>query len=391
MARLGDIVEQIRGVSYKPNDLRDVLDDNSIVLLRANNIQDGKIILDDVVYVLKDKVSEKQYLKQGDILVCTSSGSKELVGKAAFIEKDLHMVFGAFCKVVRPHTKCPKYIGYFFQSQYYRSNISAVSAGANINNLRNEHISDLQILIPSFEEQQKIVAVLDKVSDLIAKRHQQIEKLDLLVKAKFVEMFGTFPLNEKNWKVGKIRDVIREAKYGSSRPAVVGGKYPYLRMNNITYGGELDLSDIKQIDVPESELPKCTVKRGDVLFNRTNSKELVGKTCVYDRDEMMVLAGFVIRVRVNEYVLPEFLSCFLNTDFSKQMLLGMCKTAIGQANINAQEMQNIGIYIPDIEVQKKFVMFKEQVNKSKIIINKSLEKLETLKKALMQEYFEKKV
>ena len=79
---------------------------------------------------------------------------------------------------------------------------------------------------------------------------------------------------------------------GSSRPAVVGGKYPYLRMNNITYGGELDLSDIKQIDVPESELPKCTVKRGDVLFNRTNSKELVGKTCVYDRDEMMVLAGF---------------------------------------------------------------------------------------------------
>ena len=61
-----------------------------------------------------------------------------------------------------------------------------------------------------------------------------------------------------------------------------------------------------------------------------------------------------------------FLSCFLNTDFSKQMLLGMCKTAIGQANINAQEMQNIGIYIPDIEVQKKFVMFKEQVNKSKI-------------------------
>ena len=59
-------------------------------------------------------MSEKQYLKQGDILVCTSSGSKELVGKAAFIEKDLHMVFGAFCKVVRPHTKCPKYIGYFF-------------------------------------------------------------------------------------------------------------------------------------------------------------------------------------------------------------------------------------------------------------------------------------
>lgn len=147
------------------------------------------------------------------------------------------------------------------------------------------------------------------------------------------------------------------------------------------------MTDIKQIDVPESELPKCTVKRGDVLFNRTNSKELVGKTCVYDRDEMMVLAGFVIRVRVNDRVLPEFLSAFLNTDFSKQMLLGMCKTAIGQANINAQEMQNIGIYIPPVDLQKEFVAFKQQVNKSKNIIRSSLEKLEMLKKALMQEYF----
>jgi len=158
-------------------------------------------------------------------------------------------------------------------------------------------------------------------------------------------------------------------------------------MNNITYSGELDLTDIKTIDVPENELPKCTVRKGDVLFNRTNSKELVGKTCVYNRDEMMVLAGFVVRIRVNKRILPEVLSCFLNTDFSKQMLLGMCKTAIGQANINAQELQDIGIYIPPIERQNEFVDFKDHIDKSKLEIQKSLEKLEALKKALMQKYF----
>ena len=158
-------------------------------------------------------------------------------------------------------------------------------------------------------------------------------------------------------------------------------------MNNITYGGELDLTYTKRIDIPDNELDKCTVRRGDVLFNRTNSKELVGKTCVYNRDEMMVLAGFVIRVRVTERVLPEFLSAFLNTDFSKQMLLGMCKAAIGQANINAQEMQNIGIYLPPTELQRQFVQFKEQTDKSKLAIQQSLEKLETLKNALMQQYF----
>lgn len=164
--------------------------------------------------------------------------------------------------------------------------------------------------------------------------------------SRFVELFGVYPLNPKGWETATIRDIVTDVRYGSSRPAVDGGKYPYLRMNNITYGGELDLTDTKRIDIPDNELDKCTVRRGDVLFNRTNSKELVGKTCVYNRDEMMVLAGFVIRVRVTERILPEFLSAFLNTDFSKRMLLGMCKAAIGQANINAQEMQDIGIYLP---------------------------------------------
>ena len=200
-------------------------------------------------------------------------------------------------------------------------------------------------------------------------------------------MFGTYPINSKGWNTSKIKDVVKDVSYGSSRPSVVGGKYPYLRMNNITYNGELDLTDIKYIDVPESELDKSTVRYGDVLFNRTNSKELVGKTCVYNNHTTMVLAGFVIRIRVNDIVLPEFLSSFLNTDFSKQMLFNMCKTAIGQANINARELQNIGLYLPPIKLQHEFVRFKNQVDKSKLAIEKSIEKLEFLKKSLMQEYF----
>ena len=134
-------------------------------------------------------------------------------------------------------------------------------------------------------------------------------------------------------------------------------------------------------------MDKCTVRRGDVLFNRTNSKELVGKTCVYNRDDMMVLAGFVIRVRVNKRILPEFLVAFLNTDFSKQMLLGMCKTAIGQANINAKEMQNIGLYIPPITLQEQFVELKNQIDKSKVEVQKALDQTQLLFDSLMQQYF----
>ena len=241
--------------------------------------------------------------------------------------------------------------------------------------------------LPDIDTQKSENKILRKVDDLIFLRKQQLAKLDELAKARFVEMFGTFPANPFRWSIGKIQDVVSDVRYGSSRPAVEGGKYPYLRMNNITYSGELDLRDTKRIDIPDSELDKCTVRRGDVLFNRTNSKELVGKTCVYNRDELMVLAGFVIRVRINERIRPEVLSAFLNMDFSKRMLIGMCKTAIGQANINAKELQNIDLYIPPIELQDQFVTLKNKIDQQKQTVQQSLEKLELLKQAPLQESF----
>lgn len=275
---------------------------------------------------------------------------------------------------------------YYFMDGYVEE-LRKQSIGGVIKYIKLGNLTNALIELPDVETQKSIVKVLSKSKDILSFRQQQLQKLDELVKSRFIELFGVYPSNPKGWETATIRDIVADVRYGSSRPAVDGGKYPYLRMNNITYGGELDLTDTKRIDIPDNELDKCTVRRGDVLFNRTNSKELVGKTCVYNRDEMMVLAGFVIRVRVTERVLPEFLSAFLNTDFSKQMLIGMCKAAIGQANINAQEMQNIGIYLPPTELQRQFVQFKEQTDKSKLAIQQSLEKLETLKKALMQQYF----
>jgi len=280
-----------------------------------------------------------------------------------------------------------QYLLYFLKSDIGRQMIRAKASGSVRDNLKLETLKEITIPDIPVDEQAHCADILDSVQRLISVRQQQLAELDNLVKARFVEMFGVYPENPMEWETGTIRDIVEDVRYGSSRPAVEGGQYPYLRMNNITYGGELDLTDTKRIDVPENELPKCTVRRGDVLFNRTNSKELVGKTCVYNRDEMMVLAGFVIRVRVTDRVLPEFLSAFLNTDFSKQMLLNMCKTAIGQANINAQEMQNIGLYLPPLELQQQFVQFKDQTDKSKAVVQKALDEAQTLFNSLMQQYF----
>ena len=277
----------------------------------------------------------------------------------------------------------PEYLCYVVRYMHLEKYFS----GATIPHIYFRDYKSEEFNLVPVDYQEEIVATLGKIEAIVAARQRQLQKLDELVKARFIEIFGIYPANPKGWETGTIRDVVSDVRYGSSRPAVDGGKYPYLRMNNITYGGELDLSDTKRIDIPDNELDKCTVRRGDVLFNRTNSKELVGKTCVYNRDDMMVLAGFVIRVRVSERILPEFLSEFLNTEFSKQMLLAMCKTAIGQANINAQEMQNIGLYLPPIELQRKFVQFKEQTDKSKVAVQKALDEAQLLFDSLMQKYF----
>lgn len=367
------------------------------VLRTTNFTNDGIVDYSNVVTrTIKKKNLEEKFLRKGDILIEKSGGSdKQPVGRVIYFDGPgntyLFNNFTGLLRVKDQNKWFPRYVFYSLFSNYRSGGTRAYeNKTTGLHNLKiDDYVVRYEVAEVDITHQITVCEQLDKVSAVVSMHQQELQKLDELVKARFVEMFGTYPANEKGWETGTIRDLVSEVRYGSSRKAADGdtGQYPYLRMNNITYSGELDLSDTKTIDIPDEELPKCTVRRGDVLFNRTNSKELVGKTCVYNRDEMMVLAGFIVRVRVNDRILPEILSAFLNTDFSKQMLLAMCKAAIGQANINAQELQNIGIYIPPLEQQKEFVAFKDQVDKSKFVVQQALDKAQTLFDSLMQKYF----
>ena len=257
------------------------------------------------------------------------------------------------------------YLYYFLDS--YIETLRKQSIGGVIKYIKLGNLTNASIPLISVSEQNKIVRILNRAKSIITHRKQQLEKLDLLVKARFVEMFGEPILNEKGWNMVTIGDIVTEVKYGTSKPAVEGGKYPYLRMNNLTYDGHLDLTNLKMIDIPDSEIEKCIVHRGDVLFNRTNSIELVGKTCVFDKDEDMVIAGYIIRVRLKSIMLPIVLSYFMNTDALKKKLRNMAKGAVNQANINAQEFKSINIYLPPIELQTQFADFVKQVDKSRSV------------------------
>ena len=186
--KLKEHIEVIRGVSYKPTDVRDAKDKDSSVILRSNNIFNGLINYDDIVFVDSTRVSEAQELSKGDIVMCGSNGSKNLVGKAAMItELPLHKTsFGAFCLGIRcKDTIHPMYLSSYFQTSIYRNKIEELGAGSNILNIKPDYINNMEIPIPRIEQQLKFVSIAE-----------QADKSKFVgFKSQFIEMFGN-PLSD---------------------------------------------------------------------------------------------------------------------------------------------------------------------------------------------------
>lgn len=221
--------------------------------------------------------------------------------------------------------------------------------------IRLGDIEEMTIRAPrESRERDRIAAILDHADALRRKRREAIARLEELRRSLFDEMFGNPEANPKNWPLGRIADVAAATQYGTSGKAGEDGEFPILRMGNITFEGGWKLDDLKFIDIPAKDVPKYTVQPGDILFNRTNSPDLVGKTAVFRESKPFAFAGYLVRLRVNNRAHPEFVSAYLNSKHGKTTLRGMCKSIIGMANINAKELTSIPLMLPPFELQRKF-------------------------------------
>lgn len=382
---VSNYAEQIRGVSYKPNDLHDGLDKDAVILLRANNIDDGKINFDDVVYVDRKKVSKSQYLQKGDILICASSGSKNLVGKAASVDFDTECTFGAFCKVVRPTKVTPEFLGLFFQSPSYRRKISALAQGANINNIKNEHIDNLQLAIYSEREQRQIIERLTRAITIIHARKDELSKLDELIKARFVEMFGDQGDNPLGFEVETLKDVADIYLGLTHTPTYVDSGRPFLSVRDIS-SGTIDFSNCHYITEEEFQsLPKgARPMANDLLFCRVGT---IGKPVIVPEGipefGSFVSVGFL---RKKENVLNEYLKSWMEDPFFMKQVYDNVAGA-SQINLNTGWLKNFRIIVPPLDLQKQFAAFVEQVDKSKVAVQKALNEAQILFDSLMQECF----
>ncbi len=258
---------------------------------------------------------------------------------------------------VRPeHNTHRPYLERFLRSpdslSFYRGKLKSTTARRRT--VPRETFLSLLIPLPPLPEQKRIAAILDHADELRRKRQRAIDRLNQLGQAIFYEMFGDPASNPMGWPIGKINDLAASTQYGTSAKAGAEGAYAILRMGNVTTSGDIDLASLKYIDFNRDEVEKYTVSAGDILFNRTNSPDLVGKTAVYHGDRPFGFAGYLIRLRTNHNAVPEYLSAFLNSPFGKKVLRNMCKAIIGMANINAKELRSIALPVPPIEKQREF-------------------------------------
>ena len=259
--------------------------------------------------------------------------------------------------------------------------------GITMQHITKGEFDNTTIPVPPLADQSRIVAELDLLQSIIDKQKAQLKEYDTLAQSIFYDMFGDPVDNEKGWEMKKLGDCCKSVSYGTSAPSSSQGKFIYLRMNNITYGGELDLTDVKYIDLEPSDFEKYSVREGDILFNRTNSAELVGKTTWFHNHNPMVIAGYIIRVRLDEMLLPTYVSIFMNTKEMKVVLKAMGKGAVNQSNINSKELQSIRIPLPPLSLQQTFAAKIEAIEQQKTRISQSIAEAQKLFDYTMDKYF----
>lgn len=274
------------------------------------------------------------------------------------------------------------------------------NGGSIFDSISKDQIKNIQVHVPDHsEEQQKIAECLNSLDDLISAENRKLEALRTYKKGLMQHLFPrpgeTYPRlrfpefqSEKSWKTYKFGRFVIESFYGTSKSTSDHGRYPVIRMGNMT-GGTLELSNLTYIDLDLDEYNKLQLQKGDILLNRTNSQDLVGKIALFDHKIDCITASYIVTYRINQKELdPYFCNLLLNTYIYQTMIKDLSTPSISQANINPTSFKN-GLYIclPSIEEQRHIVRLVRPLMDSIASQSRILESLQTHKKGMMQTLF----
>ncbi len=278
----------------------------------------------------------------------------------------------------------PDYFYYLFSAKDWTKGTNRAVMGTTLNKAT---LGAVSITVPPIDEQRKIAAILDKVSDLIAKRHQQLDKLDEMVKARFVEMFGDVIQNTKLWPQYIFSDITtsRLGKMLDAKQQTGMCQYPYLANFNVQWF-RFELDNLNEMDFNEADRIEFELRDGDLLVCEGGE---IGRCAVWHNEiQPCYFQKALHRVRCKkEIVLPDYLAWWFKYNCDNKGFAAIEGAKATISHLPGAKLKALLVSVPPIEQQKQFATFVEQTEKTKNTISRSLEKLETLKKALMQEYF----
>ncbi len=391
MARLGDCFPIIRnGASIKQ-----ISGMSGFPITRIETISNGEVDRAKFGYANIDDVCKYEdfLLHDQDILMSHINSEKHLGKVAIYHQKEgEQIIHGMNLLMLRanPEIVFPPYAAYYFESPFFKRRIVNITKkSVNQASFTVTALKEINIPILSIEEQRRIAAILNKVSNLIAKHRRQLDTLDELAKARFVELFGDLRSNTYGWETfafDECFDITSSKRILKSEWKAQG--IPFLRVRDMVQlatTGKMDneffVSEKFYASLNDSD---GVPKEGDILVSATST---LGKCHVVGVEERFYFKDAdILRFRPKGSINPIFFIEQMKNDYIKEQIartLGV--TTVAHFTIKAAK--TINMRYPDIALQEKFAAFVEQTDKSKLAIRKSLEKLEILKKALMQQYF----
>lgn len=365
MSSLGDLMVS-RGGSVNPGAFRN--EEFELYSIPAHDRGGPEIALGSNIG------SSKQIVRPGDVMISKIIPHIRRARVVSRLSGRRQIASGEWI-VFRGDDFDPNYLRHFLISDVFHGQFmnTVAGVGGSLVRARPEQVKAIPVPLPPLDEQRRIAAILDHADALRAKRRQVLAHLDLFAHSIFHEMFGAPDSWPDRWPMGTIGDMSESVQYGSSAKAGSKGKWPMLRMGNVTDDGRLELNSLKYVDLEDRDIAKYTVRRGDLLFNRTNSKEKVGKSCVVDTDLPLAFAGYLVRVRFKQEHCSEFVCTYLTSTHGLAVRRRMAKAAVNQANINATEMRGISIAHPPTELQNLFAarLQKVQVLRQAVLVAKA--------------------
>jgi type I restriction enzyme S subunit len=385
---LSSLCKIINGYAFKSTDYTGT----GYRVIRITNVQKGIVVDNDPKFipeVIADKADSSKLMKN-DILISLTGN----VGRVGRIDEQLlPAVLNQRVGLIRINTSKldDKYLFQYLNSDTFENEAINNSNGVAQLNLSSKWVEKHQIPLPPLDDQKRIAHLLGKVEGMIAQRKQHLQQLDELLKSVFLEMFGDPVRNEKGWEKKPLENYMKEfPNNGLYKPqSDYGSGTKIVRIDSFYDGYVQNIDLLKLVKVTDDEYERFNVKTNDILINRVNSIEYLGKLGVMPQiKERIVYESNMMRFRLEtDSILPVFLMFIWRTPFIKAQINNRAKKAVNQASVNQKDVRSIVIVKPPITLQKQFAAIVEKVESLKSRYQSSLTNLENLYGVLSQKAF----